>query len=513
MTVVTIPAAGQYGFVADQPPQELPPNAYSYVRNVRFRDGMAERFAGEVQVFSATSVIPYFVMAYGTPTKRYWIHAGLAAIYADDGTTRTDVTGTAPTGAIDDRWTGGTLGGIALLNNGVDVPQFWAGDTSLNFATLTGWDSSWRAKSVRPFKAYIVAVGITKGSTVLPHMVKWSAAADPGTIPASWDASDATIDAGELDLAETPDLIVDQLVMGDVNIIYKEQSMYVQALSGDNNIFTFRRIPGNYGMLYRGCAADTPKGHVVLANGDVVLHQGQGEPQSLLVGRAKKWLFSRIDSTQYKRCFVVSNPTKNEVWVCYPTAGATSCTEALVWNWVDNTLGIRTLSNVTYASAGLLDYSQGNTWADYAGLTWAEVAASWNQNDYTPADSRLIMASTSSKLLLADARTAFDLGPVNAVLERTGMAFDDPSRFKTLRSIVPRIDAVAGTVVQISFGASNDAEQAPIYGAPISYTVGTTRKADGFISGRFLSYKIESTTNQPWRVKSIDFDIVMGGLY
>ena len=30
------------------------------------------------------------------------------------------------TGARDDRWTGGVLGGVLVMSNGVDVPQYWA---------------------------------------------------------------------------------------------------------------------------------------------------------------------------------------------------------------------------------------------------------------------------------------------------------------------------------------------------------------------------------------------------
>ena len=31
------------------------------------------------------------------------------------------------------------------------------------------------------------------------------------------------------------------------------------------------------------------------------------------------------------RSFVVSNPSRNEVWVCYPPVGETTCTRALIW--------------------------------------------------------------------------------------------------------------------------------------------------------------------------------------
>lgn len=514
MPIVTVPAAGQYGLIVDQPPQELPVNGWSRVENMRFRNGSAERFDGHISIFTTPPVIPYWVAPYGTTAKRYFIYAGLAKVYADDGTTLTEITGTAPTGAIDDRWTGGTLNGVFFVNNGLDKPMYWGGDTAMNLATLPGWGATWKCKSLGAYKVYLVALGVTKGSTDYPHMVKWSSAADPGAIPASWDEADATLDAGEVDVAETTDLFVDQLVLGEVNILYKQQSMYSMQYIGGNDIFSFKRIPGNFGMLTRGCAANTPKGHVVLANGDVVLHQGVGEPQSLLTGRLKKWLFqSQIDSTYYKRCFVTSNPTKNEVWICYPAYGQTSCTKALVWNWEDNTFGLRDLPNVTYAAPGLIDYTQGNKWSDYSGVTWADLVKAWNGNDYTPADSRLIMASANTKLYLADSRSTFDGTNVSATLERTGMAFDDPYSVKTIKAVYPRIKAVAGTVVYIQVGASMDAEVAPVWSDPVTYTVGSTFKADLFATGRFPAVRFYSTGKQPWAVKSFDFDVVSRGAY
>jgi hypothetical protein len=165
MTRVTIPSAGQYGVIGDAAPQELPPNAWSAATNMRFRDGYAERFKGSAAVFDAPAVVPYFVAPFAAGTARMWIHAGLARVYVDDGTTRTDLTPASPyTGAIDDKWTGGTLGGISIINNGVDLPQYWGGNIANKFAALTAWTSTWRAVSVRPFKNFLVALGITWSS-------------------------------------------------------------------------------------------------------------------------------------------------------------------------------------------------------------------------------------------------------------------------------------------------------------------------------------------------------------
>lgn len=512
MPYVTIPAAGQFGLVVDQPAQELPVNAWSRVQNIRFRGGKAERVGGHASIFDTPSVTPYFLIPYQVSGYRYWIHCGTAAIYADDGTTRTNITGTAPTGTSADRWTGAVLNGALMLNNGVDDPMYWLGTGTL--ATLTGWNTAWKCKSLGAYKAYAVAWNITKSGTNYPHMVKWSHAADPGTIPTSWDETDGTKDAGELDLAETTDLAVDQLLLGDANILYKERSMYSMRWIGGTQIFEFRRIPGNYGMLTRGCAAVTPKGHVVLANGDVVIHDGVTEPQSLINDRLRSWLFTtQIDSTAYEECFVVANPSKSEVWICYPEVGESICTQALIWNWDSNTFGLRDLPNVTHAASGVIDYSLADTFDSGGTETFDDDTIAFNQDEYAPTESRILMASTAPAIYIGDTGSTFADSDVSAVLERTGIAFDVPEMNKLIRAMYPRIEAPAGTDLYITFGGSMDAEVSPTWGERIPYVVGATYKADGFGGGRFLALRIESEGGPKWAMRSYSLDIVNRGLY
>lgn len=511
MPIVTIPAAGQYGFIADQPAQELPSNAWSSSQNMRFRDGSAEKFLGHSLLFTAPSVTPYWVQPYSTTTTRYWIHAGLAAVYSDDGVTRTNITGTALTASANNRFTGGSLNGVFVVNSQADVPMFWGGTGTL--ATLTGWNANWRAKAIRPFKNFLVALHITKTGVTYPHMVKWSDAADPGAIPASWDETDPTKLSAEVDLAETPDWLVDCLPLGDANIIYKQRSMYAMRLIGGSSVFEFRRLPGNFGMLTQGCAAQTPKGHVVLCAGDVVLHNGD-DPQSIISGRLRTWLFdTQIDQTYVSRCFVVANPSRSEVWLCYPEIGQSVCTAAIVWNWESDTWSPRQLPNVTHAAAGLLGYSMSDTWAADS-ASWDSDSTAWNQNDFTSPTAKLVMASTLPALYLADSSTMFANAGITSRIERTGITLDDPLGVKLIRSVTPRVDASAGTQITITVGSSMDAEVAPTWSAPFTYTVGTSYKANVFSNaGRFLAIRVEGSGGQRWRIKSFDLDVVKLGSY
>ena len=101
---------------------------------------------------------------------------------------------------------------------------------------------------------------------------------------------------------------------------------------GGTSIFAFNKARSASGMMAANCVTDIPLGHVVLTNGDVVLFNSS-EEKSILDGRMKRYLFSTIDSTNYKRSFVVSNIIDSEVLICYPTSGNTDCDRAIVWNW------------------------------------------------------------------------------------------------------------------------------------------------------------------------------------
>lgn len=511
MTIARVDNCG-LGLNSDLTPEELGNGVWSAVSNMRFSNGYAERFRGTVQVFATPSVTPYFLAPYATTSARFWVHAGLAAVYADDGTTRTDITGTAPTGAIDNKWTGGALNGVFVLNNGVDKPMFWAGNTALNLATLTGWDATWLAQVVRPFKNFLIALDITKGANRYPHMVKWSDIAVPGAIPTSWDETNPALDAGEQDLAETSDLMVDCLPLGDVNIIYKERSMYAMTYVGAPYIFRFQRLPGESGMLARGCAVNTPFGHVVLTAGDVVLNNGTGV-QSIANGAVRNFIFKNIDSTTYKRSFVTSNPQRNEVWICFPHGSSETCNKACVWNWVDKSWGVRALTGVTYGAFGQLAASSTATsWASDSD-SWDTDGTSWNENEYSPAEARLLLCRSTPLITLEDTGTT-DLGALIASsLERTGMTFGDPYSVKTIRAVYPRIDGNIGDTVSVQIGASMFPDSGPEWQTPVSFVIGESVKVDAFASGRFLSVRFTNADYGAWRMKSFDVDYVNSGSF
>lgn len=507
--LVSIKQVGN-GVNKDLLPSELLPGQWSDALNVRFRNKFAEKRKGVQPVFTTPTVIPYALAAYATSTARFIVQAGLAKVFVDDGTTRTEITGTAPTGAIDDRWCLGVLNGVLIASNGKDNAAYWNGDTGTDLATLTGWTNGWKSDSIRPFKNYLVALGNTRGGAKKPHNVGWSNAAEPGAIPTLWTAA-ATNDAGDVDLAETPGVMVDSLPLGDVNIIYKQDARYAMQYIGGNDVFRFQRLPGNDGLLNRGCVVNTPKGHVFMSNGDIKLHQG-GEAISIADGRIRNWIFTNIDSTYASRSFLCLNPLKTEVWVCFPSYGNSVCNKVCAWNWNDDTWGIFDVASLTAGTSGLVPASLiSDAWSSDS-ESWASDVTAWVENEYSQNDARLILATSTLKIGLADTGGT-DFGTsVPATLEKTGISLDDPDTIKILNRLRPQLKATAGSQVSVYLGSSMTADAPPTYATAATFTVGTSNWANAFAKGgRYMAVKITGPTQQLFSMASYDMEFVKDG--
>jgi hypothetical protein len=201
---------------------------------------------------------------------------------------------------------------------------------------------------------------------------------------------------------------------------------------------------------------------------------------------------------------------RNEVLICFPFSGSTYCNKACVWNWQTKLWGLRDLTDVTYGASGQLDFATSGTWAaDPDAWDWDETT--WTGNDYAPNEARLLLTTTT-------AIKAFDVGATDdgssglpGALQRTGMTLDDPYSMKLVRAVYPRVDGPAGSVVTVRVGAAMNADQSVSWSDAVSFTIGSSIKADSFAQGRFVA--VEFSASVPFRVRSFDLDVVATGAY
>jgi len=517
MAMIPVPNCGAAGVIKDLSVHELPLGAWSDALNIRFLDSYAYQFLGHGEVYNSPSEAPQFVMALTVAGVRYWLYATATKCFAVTNSggvaVHTDITHATPRTGVVNQWTGTVLGGIPIFNVGdtSKIPMYWDQNLADNFVDLTAWPASTYCKSLRTYKNFLIALGVTKGSTSYPYMVKWSSAAVPGSLPSTWDETDATEDAGENDLAQGQDVIIDGLELRGSFMIYKESSIWRMDYTGGPFVFSFQKVLGISGAMNRNCIVEIDGFHLVLTGSDVIVHDGQSST-SVLDKQSRRWLFQNIDVAGKGLCFVFKNPFLNEAYICFPAIGATSCNRALVWNYKDKTVSFREVPDVNHADVGLVDNTLGSSW-DLDLDAWDADLTLWNGPDFTPDTQRVIMGSANTKLYMLDATASFDGVAASAYLERRGLSFDAPDRIKLVRGIRPRITGNNGETVIIKIGYADEPYADPTYPVTMTHTIGTTVADDCFVSGRYIAIRVESGTASQWRLDSFTLDVEDGGMW
>jgi len=537
---IRVDNVGQIGVVRDIPSHELPPNAWSDADNVRMQDGAAKKANGYSALWTDPEVAPYFLMPVQTPPAFYWVYAGLNKVYAIQNKFHFDITRTSGdySANVFWRWNGGNLGGVIVLNNTVDVPQFWSFPTSHAnpLQDLTGWSVNDRCKVIRPYKNYLVAVNVDKSGTTFSTMVKWSHSADIGAVPSSWDITDPTLDAGETSLPQVGGAILDQRVLRDSNIIYRTDSTWAMQFIGGNNIFRFWELFATSGILSVDCVQEFFGSHIVFTQDDVIVHDGQNI-RSVATNLVRRHIFSDISSSNYDRSYLVHNRTDKEVWVCYPTTNATLPDRAWVWNYTENTWAPRDIPDPAHIAWGVADESAVDAWEIALGSwrsqssTWALNSSTWSTDDIAwsaddkPWDYRTYNAQllnlvyadpTLTKLWRGDDTNQAKSATLSVRLEREGLALVGPGKTditvrKYVRAIYPHFQGTNGAIINISVGTKDTPDQTTTWGTAKSFTIGTDYKADFQADGRLIGVKYESTGDDEWQLDAYEMEIEVTG--
>ena len=530
MARIPINQLGSIGVVRDIVNQFLPPQAWTNANNMRMRGDGAVRISGDIQVFDTPSVAPKWAMGVpGISNEYFWLYSDGAAVHCYNGTAHADITQAATTyGATDvDLWTGTLLGGIPILNNDNDVPQYWPTlDNTVKLADVTAWPAGVSAKAIRAFGPYLLALNITKAGSNFPNMVKWSHPADPGALPISWDHTDETKDAGEVELTDVyAGGLVDGIPIGNVFVVYKENSAHILRYS--NSRFVFQRDPlfPTTGILSLHCVAEIPvKGQVFLATGeDIVVHGLQrGEIQSLLDNRNRRTLNADIDTVNIKRSFCVSNEREKEMWFCYPEIGETWPTKALIWNYTDNTITFRDLEEVSFITNGIIQTAETVDWDSMVG-NWDADPDTWSANLLGAASQNMLMCLPEvTQMRKVDTGDDFTGMDIDAFIERTDLAVigvdrrGQPMVDVGVIKLINRVWVKArGAPFNVQVGAQEEEGGVIVWSSEELFTPGVDRFVDFFepVSGRFIAIRFLSLGGLEWKVEGYDLDLEVLGTF
>lgn len=528
MAYVPVINMAELGVVTDRLPHELPLNAWSGGKNVKFLNGYAETTGGGMVAYDPPSVPPYWLLSLFDASTLFVIYAGLEKVYGVSGTVHGNLTRQTLGVDVDyaatklRRWSGGVLNGTPVLNNPNDTPQYWPQiSLSTRLADLPDWPSGVRCGVMVPFLNFLVALDVTKGGTRYPQLVKWSHGADPGNLPVTWDETDPTHDAGEYPLADTPGKIVDAVQMGDQLIIYKEDATYSMQYVGGQFIFSFRKLFARTGALTAKCAVALPSGeHVVLAKDDIILHNGQ-QFQSIVEGYIRKELFASIDPQNYETSFLFLNTKDKEVWVCITPENEELPAKVWTWSWVTKSWGTRTLRPTAFLTMSVTDDTAVPHVWNQMPMTWNSIRTVWNDRTFNPAAEQVLAAQPLNTSIAVLGRSNLDFGEtIETIITRTGIglpftADKPPDLFsqKFMRALRPRLEGTDGGEVFVRIGTQDYVDSPVEWRNEESYIIGVTDFIDILATGRLLAVSFRSNSAIEWRLHGYEVDVVTGGLF
>jgi hypothetical protein len=383
MPIVPVRGLGSVGIITDIPPTDLPSNAWSDGRNVRFYQGRVER-APIFRTLVSSVAVDEVSFVYGL----YNLGGYDSILYAGrNGRVRTWVNGvdtnrsiglvdTTPTSLP---WTACTLSGVVYLNR-VDIVPRSLPLAASNFANLPNWDSTWRCAALRPFGSQLVALNVTKGLNNFPQLVKVSDTVTYGNVPVTWDQTDTTKLAVENTLSQARTPIVDGGTLGNDFIIYTRDEAWKMQNVGGQFLFDFVRLPfDNAGLINQNCYVEIDGKHYAWSENDIYVHDGVSK-QSIADQRVRDTFFSQLNVSKSNVFFAAHDRLRSEVlFCCISAAGqhatdATYCNFAAVYNYRNNTWSFRDMPNVAASSSA--NTNTVATWSTIPG-TWDETGGSW----------------------------------------------------------------------------------------------------------------------------------------
>lgn len=531
MTIVPVRELAKYGIITDMDPFDLPPEAWSFGVNVRFRNGKVSR-APVFRAVTSMSPDPRYLFSY-TPTSGmdllYIGHLnGTISRFTANTLTDDSIVGYIPAVA-DTPWTHTTLGGVVYVNRSDRAP--WSrkpADTI--FQVLPVWDATWRAGLIRSCGGALVALNVTKAGTAIPTMVKTSSIATAGNTPTSWDHTVPATLATENILADMSGPILDAAPFGNSLAIYGLNETWLMTPDGSSAVYNYRKLPFRKGSLNANCSIQIDGKHLVFGPDDIWTHDGFSET-SLCNGVVRDFIYEGLNLSKASRCFVSHNPKLKEVNFCYVSGdrgvyfGSTdACNRQAVYNY-GNSPPTWTFDDLPLVYGGALANLETPLTYGAVTSTYDSIGSSYVDQEDGYKRTLCYLGGPSTTYGLLTKLYAFDLyGPGSSVvfpvdlaatapvqLEKDGIDLDglgsELKGYKMVTSITPQgrmtLDAPA---MVFQMGGADYFGGPTLWDTTQTYNAQDLYKLDYRTVGRTLGLKMSYTGVQPFTLSGIDYD-------
>jgi len=535
MPTIPIRQLGKIGVITDVNAVDLPPEAVSSARNVRFSNGnITNAHVWREAIASPSGTTPVLLFQ-GERTNTYDILGYITkngSVYhvANGVTDDVSIGGYVPSDSTAQR-SFCTMQGVYYVNQEDRVPWYFK-STSTDYATLTNWDVNHRCKVLRSYKDFLIALNITKSGTSYKNMVKWSDIAQYDSVPSSWDPADLTKSAGENTVGEIQNDLMDGLTLRNSFILYSPTQAWSMEYTQGSDVFQFFKLYGDRGIVGTNCVVEVDGSHFVFDDDDIYVNDGVSPPKSLCDKRVRNHIFRNIDLTKASSFFVYHEKPASEVWFCFNSralglkwsaADCNYCNYAAVYNYGEDTWTFHDLPNVTsmtYVSWQIgRQYSTSSSFTyDALGSSYVDMISNNTKNTFAASISTTGVATT--RIVNVDAGINSSL-PFNSVselavtpyVERVGLDLDEVvpelRAYKNYRSVYPQV-TVSDTSAPLSFkfGGVDMPQQAIEWDSLQSFEATTDYKIDTRSRGRYLSWYFEGANNNSYTLSGFDLDCV-----
>jgi len=498
---------GRVGLILDESPDTIPVEAWSGGDNVRFTKNGVERAWGELDYLAvAIPMIPFYMLT-SARTELAWsvLSIGISEVYASIANVNYDLTQVATWVATDnEKITGTMMNNLPVFNHPSSPPKFWDGDTGNDIQDLPGLLPTDRFTTLRSFGNFLVALGAIPPSGVNrdPNYLRWSTAADPGSVPPTWDPVAAGSLAGDNVLAETAGTLIDCKALGNVNYIYKNSSVYTMQFVGGNSVFKFDLKFDDFGVLATDCIASFKNYHFVVTTNDFIVHNGVTW-ESVGNDKVRRFFQEKLNSDFYTDTFVQVNESQQEIWVFFSTKDDDERypTQILIWNWETGAWGDRDCTPATCGATGYQKPLDLITWTNPPAGGWGAQSTGWNEY-FDPAMDAVVLYTDATRIIHAchnvmerQGEQFYSRVQRDAIsfetTDRFGRPLADPNSHKLIVELWPTIRLEGGTI-DIYLGGQDDYDDEIIWEGPFVFDPAVDRFITPFTQGKYISVRFET---------------------
>ena len=500
---------GATGLNTDRHPHELPPQALTACSNVQTADGKLRSVTGETKLWDL-AIEPKYQFSYLSP-------AGVQYLVVSDGTstyTYSVTGGGAEEDISPDPWSGGrvtfaVLNSVLVVNSESDGLFFWTGpgDPLTAMSDQADWDDDWRCKQVVAYKYFLVALGMVAdgagGSESYPHKIRWSNSAEPGDIPLAWEAA-ADNDAGADILGETTGKIIGGAIIRDQLWIVKEDGIYAMSWVGQPAVMQTIRLSGIGTNIPQGFA-ELLGGMAILTTNDLILFDGT-QFRSLVDSRVRNELVAMLGGQLWDRSQIFVHVPSTTLFVAACGPGYERLTQALVFNWTEDTWTKRSLQLASGLGEAIISVSEGNIWDDMH-IAWDDYSGTWDYGLHRPNIPDIVVYESDAAntdwwvSVIAVVNSNSDGSPKPCFAERVALPLEGADGLAIVTEAWPEVLGTAPITIQ--FG-SQMSPQGPVrWGESFLVTPGTDYHITPRITGRFIALRISSLDTGYWELGAL----------